>query len=94
LLRIARRKRVDGDVILAYTVLYAAARFVFEFFPGDADRGFVRGRLLSTSQFIGLILFPVALVILVLRHRRQPLIHNRRPGTSAVKPSRISARRA
>jgi phosphatidylglycerol:prolipoprotein diacylglycerol transferase len=63
LVRINRRKRFNGEVILAYTALYAAARFVLEFFRGDADRGFVFGGLLSTSQFIAVILGPVALAL-------------------------------
>jgi len=54
LIRLARRRHVAGDAIVAYTVLYAIARFILEFFRGDADRGFVFGGLLSTSQFIGM----------------------------------------
>jgi len=65
----ARRRHRQGDVIVAYTLLYAAARFVLEFFRGDADRGFVFGGLLSTSQFIGLIMFAVAAVVLIVRRR-------------------------
>ena len=60
--RLARRKHRDGDVIIAYTALYAAARFVLEFFRGDADRGFVFGGALSTSQFIGIVMFCLAAV--------------------------------
>lgn len=66
-----RRRHVDGDVIVAYTLLYAAARFVLEFYRGDADRGFVFGGLLSTSQFIGVVMFVIALAILLRRHRRK-----------------------
>jgi phosphatidylglycerol:prolipoprotein diacylglycerol transferase len=69
LVRLSRRKRFDGEVILAYTSLYAAARFALEFFRGDADRGFVFGGLLSTSQFIAAVLGPTA-VVLWLRRRR------------------------
>jgi len=72
LVRISRRKRFDGEVILAYTLLYATARFVLEFFRGDADRGFVFGGLLSTSQFIATILGPAAVVLWIVR-RRSPL---------------------
>src|SRR5215468_747270 len=57
-----RRPHRDGDVIATYTLLYAIARFGLEFFRGDADRGFVFGGLLSTSQFIGIIMFVVALI--------------------------------
>jgi len=62
-----RRRHRDGDVIVAYTVLYAIARFILEFFRGDADRGFLFGGLLSTSQFIGLIMCVVAVVVLFVR---------------------------
>jgi phosphatidylglycerol:prolipoprotein diacylglycerol transferase len=72
LVRLSRHKRFDGEVILAYTLLYALARFVIEFFRGDADRGFVFGGLLSVSQFIAMILGPAALVLwLVQRQRAQ-----------------------
>jgi len=64
-----RRKRVEGDVIIAYTVLYAAARFVLEFYRGDDDRGFVFGGILSTSQFIAIVLFALAIVVRARRHR-------------------------
>jgi phosphatidylglycerol:prolipoprotein diacylglycerol transferase len=58
----ARRRHRDGDVILAYTVLYAIARFVLEFFRGDADRGFVFGGLLSTSQAIAVAMIAIAAI--------------------------------
>jgi phosphatidylglycerol:prolipoprotein diacylglycerol transferase len=65
-----RRKRTEGDIILAYTILYAVSRFFLEYFRGDADRGFVFGGLLSTSQFIGSMMFALALLLLVTRHLR------------------------
>jgi phosphatidylglycerol:prolipoprotein diacylglycerol transferase len=67
LLWLARRRHRDGNIILAYTALYAIARFVLEFFRGDADRGFVFGGWLSTSQFIGMAMLAIALVILIVR---------------------------
>lgn len=69
LIRLLRRKRFDGEVILMYTALYALARFGLEFFRGDADRGFVVGWV-STSQFIAAILGPAAIALLVSRRRR------------------------
>lgn len=73
---LARRKHRDGDIIAAYTSLYAIARFGLEFFRGDADRGFVFSGLLSTSQFIGIFMAAAATVVFVVRHRpsviRQP----------------------
>ena len=70
--RLSQRKRFDGEVILAYTTLYAAARFVLEFFRGDADRGFVLGGWLSTSQFIALILGPAAIALWFVRRQSAP----------------------
>jgi phosphatidylglycerol:prolipoprotein diacylglycerol transferase len=64
-----RRKRFDGEIILAYTLLYAIARFVLEHFRGDADRGFLFGGLLSTSQFIAIILGPAAVALWFIRKR-------------------------
>jgi phosphatidylglycerol:prolipoprotein diacylglycerol transferase len=69
LVRLSRRKRFDGEVILAYTLLYAIARFVLELFRGDADRGFLFGGLLSTSQFIAAILGPAAIALWLVRRR-------------------------
>jgi len=69
LVRLSRRKRFDGEIILAYTFLYAVGRFILEFYRGDADRGFIFGGLLSTSQFIAVILAPAAIVLWVLRRR-------------------------
>ncbi|HWW75736.1 MAG TPA: prolipoprotein diacylglyceryl transferase [Pyrinomonadaceae bacterium] len=67
LARLARRKRFDGEVILAYALMYAAARFLLEFFRGDPDRGFVFGGLLSTSQFIAALVSIAAVTLLVSR---------------------------
>jgi phosphatidylglycerol---prolipoprotein diacylglyceryl transferase len=64
---LSRRKRFDGEIILAYTLLYAVARFVLEYFRGDADRGFVFGGIFSTSQFIGILVFIVASTLLTIR---------------------------
>jgi len=50
------RKRFDGQVTLAYIFLYAVARFVIEFYRGDAARGVVLGGWLSTSQFIAILM--------------------------------------
>jgi phosphatidylglycerol:prolipoprotein diacylglycerol transferase len=70
LLRLKRRTRFDGEVILSYTLLYAVARFILEFFRGDADRGFVLGGLLSTSQLIAVLLAPLAIALWVGRRQR------------------------
>jgi phosphatidylglycerol:prolipoprotein diacylglycerol transferase len=72
LLRLRRRKQFDGEVILSYTLLYAVARFIIEFFRGDADRGFVFGGLLSTSQLIAVLLAPLTIALWVGRRRLTP----------------------
>jgi phosphatidylglycerol:prolipoprotein diacylglycerol transferase len=69
LLWLRRRQRLSGDLILAYTGLYAAIRFWLEMFRGDADRGFLFDGLLSTSQFIGIAMMSLSVVLLVRRHR-------------------------
>jgi phosphatidylglycerol---prolipoprotein diacylglyceryl transferase len=70
---LGRRRHRDGDVIITYTVLYAIARFILEFFRGDVDRGFVFGGTLSTSQFIALIMCMVALAAVALRKKRDTI---------------------
>jgi phosphatidylglycerol:prolipoprotein diacylglycerol transferase len=65
---LARRKRFEGEVIFAYAILYAAGRFVIEYFRGDADRGYVGA--LSTSQFIAIFVFVVALALFAWRATR------------------------
>jgi len=79
LVRISRRKRFDGQVMLAYTALYATARFILEFFRGDADRGFIFGGLLSTSQAIALVLGPAAVALWFVLPRRKSAKLGRQP---------------
>jgi len=58
------RKRYDGQVFVAFLALYAAGRFVLEWFRDD-DRG---GLLwLSTSQLIGVAVIGIAAAIHVRR---------------------------
>jgi len=66
---LARRKRFDGEVILAYSMLYAAARFMLEFARGDADRGFVFGGLLSISQFAAVVVLAVCVPLSIARYK-------------------------
>jgi phosphatidylglycerol:prolipoprotein diacylglycerol transferase len=54
------RKRYDGQVFLAFVVLYASARFFLEILRRD-DRGELLG--LSTSQIIGALLAVGAVVL-------------------------------
>lgn len=56
LLWLVPRKKFQGQVVMSYVVLYAIARFTIEFWRGDASRGFVFSELLSTSQFIAIVM--------------------------------------
>jgi phosphatidylglycerol:prolipoprotein diacylglycerol transferase len=69
------RKRYDGQVFLTFVTLYAAARFVLEFWRRD-DRGELFG--LSTSQLIGLGL--VAASIAAHRYLRGARVNKGQPG--------------
>jgi phosphatidylglycerol:prolipoprotein diacylglycerol transferase len=61
LIWLLRRKSFHGEIILAYSMIYAVARFLLEYLRGDADRGFVFGNLLSTSQFIAVVVLLISL---------------------------------
>lgn len=56
LLWLSSRKKFDGQVTLAYIALYSVVRFAIEFYRGDAARGSLFGGMLSTSQFIAILL--------------------------------------
>ncbi len=64
LLRVHGRKRYDGQVFVTFMALYAAGRFVLEYFRDD-DRGGLLG--LSTSQLIGVGIIVLAGAIHVRR---------------------------
>jgi phosphatidylglycerol---prolipoprotein diacylglyceryl transferase len=56
-----------GRTFWLYMLLYAISRFIIEFYRGD-DRGTVG--MFSTSQFISILLVPLAIVMLVYLSRR------------------------
>jgi phosphatidylglycerol:prolipoprotein diacylglycerol transferase len=62
-----KRKPFAGRTFWLYMLLYAISRFVIEFFRGD-ERGNVG--VLSTSQFISVLLAPLAIAMLVYLARR------------------------
>jgi phosphatidylglycerol:prolipoprotein diacylglycerol transferase len=71
LLSFKKRKAFEGQMIWLYTLLYASVRFFVEIFRGD-PRGSVLDNLLSTSQFIGIVLAIVAIVMLLRLGRKKP----------------------
>lgn len=72
----------EGRTFWSYLVLYGISRFVIEFFRGD-ERGIVFGTI-STSQFISLIVVPVAIGMLLYLSRQ----------TSSPVPASARVRRA
>jgi phosphatidylglycerol:prolipoprotein diacylglycerol transferase len=69
LLWVFQRRSFDGQVVLTYFLAYPVLRGFIELLRGDADRGYVVPGLLSTSQFLSVVLFVGALVAWRLRSR-------------------------
>ena len=63
-------RQFPGRTFWGYLLLYAVSRFVIEFFRGDA-RGMVFG-VLSTSQFVSVVLIPLSIFMLVRLSRGAP----------------------
>lgn len=61
LVLVGRAKRFEGQAVWIYLFLYSGARFIIENYRGD-HRGTMWGGMLSTSQFISLLLGVTALV--------------------------------
>lgn len=70
-----KRRKFTGQAFLIVMPLYAIARFLLEFIRGDADRGGFGNHAdptLSTSQFIGLLLIPLAIGLYLYRRKVGP----------------------
>jgi phosphatidylglycerol:prolipoprotein diacylglycerol transferase len=65
-----KRLAFRGQILSLYLILYGISRFFLEFFRGDLDRGFLFGGLLSTSQFISLLIVPAALAVYIYRRTK------------------------
>ena len=82
LLWLHKRKRFNGQVILAYALLYAVIRFAIEFVRDD-PRGDVFGLTsltgLSTSQLISLVIGITSLILLIVRWRRTNSVNLENP---------------
>lgn len=75
-----RGRRFAGRTFWLYMLLYAVSRYVIEIFRGD-PRGIVG--IFSTSQFISVILAPLAVVMLVYLSRRPAPTERRRARKAA-----------
>ena len=68
-----RRKKFDGQILVAYAIIYSVVRFTIEFWRDDPRGDFLGITTmtgLSTSQIISLIVATGAIVFLILRSRR------------------------
>lgn len=82
MLALRSRKRFDGQLIVAYLILYPIARSIIEVFRGDFGRGMLlrippdNPVILSTSQLISILVAAagVTLIIYRLRQRRSKRI--------------------
>jgi phosphatidylglycerol:prolipoprotein diacylglycerol transferase len=63
-----RGRPFAGRTFWMYLLLYAISRFIIEFYRGDVSRGTIGGAL-STSQFVSLLLVPLALGMLFYLRR-------------------------
>jgi phosphatidylglycerol:prolipoprotein diacylglycerol transferase len=70
LLQVFKRKSFDGQVALTYLMTYPIIRSIIEVFRGDLVRGFVIDEVLSTSQFISILVFIAGVITLVIRLRQ------------------------
>jgi len=73
LISFRKRKTFEGQLIWLYTLLYAIVRFIVELFRGD-PRGSALDNLLSTSQFIGIVMAVVASTMLIKLGRKKSAI--------------------
>jgi len=71
LVAMAARKKFHGQVALAYVILYAIARFVIEFYRGDAARGAILDGALSTSQVIAIVMVLGAALVAPYAYKKQ-----------------------
>lgn len=67
-------KRSHGQLALIYFILYSIMRSIAETFRGDSARGFVIDNLLSTSQFISLVMSIAALVMIIMLSKRSKAV--------------------
>jgi phosphatidylglycerol:prolipoprotein diacylglycerol transferase len=65
------RRTWNGQICLSLCLAYPPFRFVLEFFRGDPSRGTWLNGWLSTSQFVSVLIFAAALLVLLLRWRWQ-----------------------
>jgi len=71
-----RRRQVYGELWALQLYIYSIGRFVIEFARGDSDRGFLGP--LSTSQWISVVMFLIAVGLTMFLARRRRLLREGR----------------
>lgn len=66
--------RLKGKLLILYLMIYSIGRFILEFWRGDDYRGFIFG--LSTSQFIGILVFSGSLIFFILNISKTKKLKN------------------
>jgi phosphatidylglycerol:prolipoprotein diacylglycerol transferase len=69
LITLRRYKSFNGQLFMAYLLLYSVLRFIVEFFRGDVSRGFIINNL-SISQGISILIFLIAIIGLIILRKR------------------------
>ncbi|MCK4261889.1 prolipoprotein diacylglyceryl transferase [bacterium] len=67
LIKLRRRSRYHGQILLSYLLLYSFFRFLIEFLRGDNPRILFQ---LTISQLISLAIFPLAATVMVILWKR------------------------
>ena len=65
------RKWFHGQVLLTYAIVYPILRSILELFRGDAGRGYVIDGVLSTSQFISILVAGASLITMFVLRQKQ-----------------------
>jgi len=89
LLWLHKHRRFSGQVILFYALLYSVIRFAIEFLRAD-PRGDLFGLTtltgLSTSQIISVIVGTAALIMLIVRWRKNSSLIIKHPAPTELRP--------
>ncbi|MEQ8818731.1 MAG: prolipoprotein diacylglyceryl transferase [Sumerlaeia bacterium] len=83
----SRRPHKPGIILGLYLLGYSVLRFGLEFLRGDAERGFLIEGVLSTSQFLSVLMIPVG-AFLLLRARKLPVSPHSHPSIAPPLPER------
>jgi len=69
LIWVFKNRKMEGQVGLTYFMTYPLIRSLIEQFRGDTIRGFVVDGVLSTIQFISILIFAASLLVMRMRLR-------------------------